>query len=151
MRRIQSLSYNDNGAILMFGNDYVKVSLCSVLASKPGQCSGWVSCRRSRLQRSRPVLSECAKLLERRRRRQLRGGRLFISFSTAKREPEKIHTRERPAQGRGPLQRRAGGRAFRVLHAHCMDTAWTLRARCVHTACTQLQVPCSTPGCSERP
>lgn len=46
MRRIQSLGYNDNGAILMFGNDYVKVPLCSVLASKPGQRSGWVSCSR---------------------------------------------------------------------------------------------------------
>lgn len=35
MRRIQSPCCNDNGAILMFGNDYVEASPGSVLASKP--------------------------------------------------------------------------------------------------------------------
>lgn len=39
MRRIQSPCCNDNGAILMFGNDYVGASLCSVLASEPGRCA----------------------------------------------------------------------------------------------------------------
>lgn len=116
----------------MFGNDYVKVSLCSVLASKPGQCSGLVSCRRSRLRKSRPVLSECAKLLGRRHRRRLLGGRLFISFSTAKHEPEKmLHAREHsnvvPCSG--------------VPGACCMHAAWTLHAHSCRCLAAHLGAP----------